>query len=594
MQDTVRINLLPHYERKADAAQIPEKLRLLMPTMLEHQLHTYQALRSHDLVMNTFPTGTGKTKASLLHLLDSPQANVLFIAPTNELIRQHARDIEEFVTQADLPHLVVELNARLLHEFDPQNELRRQGERFHRLLENPLQFADQLNIPQEKRDARFPLILVTNPDIFYYALYFGYNRTDARNVFYDVFGRFDYVVIDEFHYYNPKQLSNFLFYFALSLGLGYFRHGRKICLLSATPSWQLQTYLDRLTTEGLKYKVILPQLVKPDDPLAVRTLAPVELTFAHGDNEVCTYVVNHAPTIRQMINTGQDGAIISNSLRDISQTALYLRAKGFTTNDYRRITGPYKDRSVKPLVLATPTVDIGYNFEGRTKQRQNLDFLIFTARLADAFWQRLGRAGRVLGKSEIDTPSQATCIVPLNVLADLREKLAEVSQPLTRQELKAKLENAIPEPEPLFDYFRSFAISESFLPIYKLGEMMSDRQPLLEQLFEMVRGLFAPHSKRSYRSLCAFASRYMRLQAIVEEEAKAKPHNNFIKMMRGTQKSRYTPIIKEFITAQRQLLNGGESSAADNIPPSIPDGQVTETLFRRVLRTTCSIVRIPS
>ncbi len=558
MQAPVRVNLLPHYERKADTSLIPERLGQLMPTMLEHQLLTYQALRNHDLVMNTFATGTGKTKASLLHLLDRPNVNVLFIAPTNELIRQHARDVERFVADAGLPHLVVELNARLLREFDPQNELRRQGERFHRLLENPLQFADELNIPEEKRDTRFPIVLVTNPDIFYYALYFGYNRKDARNVFYDVFGHFDYVVIDEFHYYNPKQLSNFLFYFALSLGLGYFRHGRKICLLSATPSRQLREYLERLTAQGMKYIVVSPQPVAPDDPLAVRTLAPVELTFTLGDNEVGEYVVSHAPTIRQLIDSGHDGAIISNSLRDISQTALHLRANGFSDADYRRITGPYKDRDVKPLVLATPTVDIGYNFEGRTKQRQNLDFVIFTAQSADAFWQRLGRAGRVLGKSEIDTPSQAACIVPLAVLANVREKLTEVSQPLTRKELKNKLGDAIPEPQPLFDYFRSFAISESFLPIYKLSEMMSDRQQLLEQLFELVRGLFAPNSKRSYTGLCSFARRYTRLQSIVEENSNSKPHQNIVMLMQGTGRGQYTPIIREFIDAQQQLTQQEE------------------------------------
>lgn len=576
MQDPVRVNLLPHYERKADTSLIPERLRQLMPMMLEHQLLTYQGLRDHDLVVNTFATGTGKTKASLLHLLDRPHANVLFIAPTNELIRQHSRDVGRFVADAGLPHLVVELNARLLREFDPQNELRRQGERFHRLLENPLQFADELNIPDEKRDTRFPIVLVTNPDIFYYALYFGYSRIDARNVFYDVFGRFDYVVIDEFHYYNPKQLSNFLFYFALSLGLGHFRHGRKICLLSATPSRQLRKYLDWLRAQGMKYAEVSPQPVAPDDPLAVRTLAPVELTFTLGDDEVNAYVGNNAPTIRQLIDSGQDGAIISNSLRDISHTALYLRANGFSDDDYRRITGPYKDRSIKPLVLATPTVDIGYNFEGRTKQRQNLDFVIFTARFADAFWQRLGRAGRVLGKSEIDSPSQATCIVPLAVLADVREKLAEVSQPLTRQELKNKLGDVIPELQPLFDYFRSFAISESFLPIYKLGEMMSDRRQLLEQLYELVRGLFAPNSKRSYASLCSFARRYTRLQAIVEENSNAKPHRNVMKLMQSGERSRFTPIIREFIDAQQQLAQQRELSLNDDAPPPIPDGRVAD------------------
>jgi len=60
----------------------------------------------------------------------------------------------------------------------------------------------------------------------------------------------------------------------------------------------------------------------------------------------------------------------------------------------------------KLLILATSTVDVGFNFEREaTTQRQNLDWLIFSARDRFAFWQRIGRVGRVLGKPQFDIPS---------------------------------------------------------------------------------------------------------------------------------------------------------------------------------------------
>src|SRR5437773_9926917 len=72
---------------------------------LYHQWRTYNATES--LIVNTYNTGTGKTKAALLRLLkrardtgfnclDSSEHNALLIAPTNELLAQHERDAEKF------------------------------------------------------------------------------------------------------------------------------------------------------------------------------------------------------------------------------------------------------------------------------------------------------------------------------------------------------------------------------------------------------------------------------------------------------------------------------------------------------------------
>ena len=60
------------------------------------------------------------------------------------------------------------------------------------------------------------------------------------------------------------------------------------------------------------------------------------------------------------------------------------------------------------MILATSTVDVGFNFEREIKtDRQNLDWLIFSARDRFSFWQRIGRVGRVLGKQITTIPSEA-------------------------------------------------------------------------------------------------------------------------------------------------------------------------------------------
>ena len=65
------ITLLAHEEKLAPADALPEYQHAL--PLLYHQVRTYDALKATPLVMNTYPTGTGKTIAALLRLLHPDQ-----------------------------------------------------------------------------------------------------------------------------------------------------------------------------------------------------------------------------------------------------------------------------------------------------------------------------------------------------------------------------------------------------------------------------------------------------------------------------------------------------------------------------------------
>ena len=173
---------------------------------LYHQQRTYDELKANDLVINTYNTGTGKTKASLLQLFDlkDENDNVLFIAPTNELIRQHAEDIRDFVEEHELNFEVAEVTGKKLREwegvYDPGYPVRN-PRKLHEIIEDPRNYFPNLT-------GRKKLILVTNPDIFYLCFYSRYSEMDSANLFRDFLVKFNYIVIDEFHYYNAKQLAN--------------------------------------------------------------------------------------------------------------------------------------------------------------------------------------------------------------------------------------------------------------------------------------------------------------------------------------------------------------------------------------------------
>ena len=97
-----------------------------------------------------------------------------------------------------------------------------------------------------------PILLVTNPDIFYYATFFAYNNLDRGNIASEFYSSFSTVIFDEFHLYDAKQLVSLFFYLALSKEFGYFQYNRKIVLLTATPEPACEEALNVLGKNGVK------------------------------------------------------------------------------------------------------------------------------------------------------------------------------------------------------------------------------------------------------------------------------------------------------------------------------------------------------
>jgi CRISPR-associated endonuclease/helicase Cas3 len=376
----LEIHLSPHFE--ALSAQNPFGEAVTGRLFLEHQRRTSEAVPSHPLTVNTYGAGTGKTLAALLGWVaisrerGSSLPNMLFIAPTNELIAQHVTTIQKFADQAGLDMHVLHVDRDTLRELPTPHAHERVGERLNRFIENPQEY---------ERVGRKPIAVVTNPDIFYYAPYFAaYNRLDRRNLFERFLLRFDYVVIDEFHYYSPKQLACFLFFFALCKEWGYFEHGRRICLLSATPEQEIRMYLGRLF-ESSEMAWITPEDMPPSMNGLKYTpaLTPLTLRMINGTIADFAASADGQTVLSQWLRASRDGALISNALWRVNAAYAALRKAGFE-NAMARLTGAERTEQgraapLSQLLLATPTVDIGYNFDKPGKARQPLDFIVYDA-----------------------------------------------------------------------------------------------------------------------------------------------------------------------------------------------------------------------
>jgi CRISPR-associated endonuclease/helicase Cas3 len=383
-----------------------------------------------------------------------------------------------------------------------------------RLFSNPRAFG---------WEGRKPVIVVTNPDIFYYALYVAaYNPHDRRNLLEQFLTRFDYVVVDEFHYYSPKQLANFLFFFVIGQEWGYFAGGRRVCLLSATPEDVVQDYLKRAFPEPDSIAWINPAN-EPEESAAydtMPTLAPLTLEITPGTLDEFAADGSRREWLAGLLSAGQDGALISNALWRVNEARAALRGQPFEGR-VRRLTGAEsaasrRDAPLAPLILATPTVDIGYNFSKPDKERQPLDFIVFDTRTRDEFLQRLGRAGRVLGRGQTGESSQAVALVPDrdDALLELKNLDGRI---ISRQELRRTVREALPPRNDLFAYIHSYAVLEAFRPIYELERTMRpDLKEWVERLFESLREVLAPNGQRWYfGSLMKRMRRHKRIERIV-------------------------------------------------------------------------------
>lgn len=484
---------------------------------LYHQWLTYNA--AEPIIVNTFNTGTGKTKAALLRLLKRAKDigfsnlsmanhNVLLIAPTNELLAQHVRDARNFCTENELPYRVVAISRADLDQYQQipgfsESDLRR-GAALHSIIQD----NRKVKAVTGGGNKQTPAIFVVNPDIFYYAFYFCYSKNDRLPLFSDFMSQFNYIIIDELHYYNPKQFANFLFFMQLSKFYGCFnpQTQRQFCLLTATPNPNVRQYLENL---HVLINWITPERSKPDEKSLTkdaRALAPVELKIFSLDEQDLVNLAgqqgqNLATWLAEDPETG--GAIISGALWRINQ--IYQKLRPVLNGTLMgRLTGAEntEGRTIakgRRLILATPTVDIGYNFDREAKARQNIDFLLLDARTSDEFIQRLGRAGRVLGKPVQDVASQVLAVVSPEFYAVLKPY---DGQSLGRAELRQLAEANLPPRQALYTYIQSGAIAEAFLPIYRLEAITAtDKKPDLEDLFNQVHSLFAAKASFTYKSL---------------------------------------------------------------------------------------------
>jgi CRISPR-associated endonuclease/helicase Cas3 len=462
---------------------LPSELEF-MEQALQHQVDVFEATKEHDIVLDLAPTGTGKTKAGLTALLHQPDQHAVYIAPTNALIEQQKIAAEEFIlsTNGKLNHVVKAVTAREVRSWSNDRVGNRPGEKLYNLLRNPATVFPEVG-------ASCPILLVMNPDIFYYGTFFSYNQKDKVNLATSFYTQFSTIIFDEFHLYDAKQLVSLLFYLSYLHIFGFFQAGRRVILLTATPEPACESALAVLESKGVRIKQIDGEI--GDDRLPSQTSVNLELRV---QRERDPFLEEIADRVVAYLSDSPEayGAVILDSKDHINRLATLLERRGYQ-GKFGRIHGstPQPERlknAQKQVILATSTVDVGFNFDRDTPTpRQNLDWLIFSARDRSAFWQRIGRVGRVLGKNQTDIPSKAIGYFQEYVWD---EGLSNLDTSGGRNALSKKLAELKSLDRPFLEvYWQSEALLETARPLLMLEGMM-DKLPQAEyipQLFETIK-----------------------------------------------------------------------------------------------------------
>jgi CRISPR-associated endonuclease/helicase Cas3 len=467
----------------AGCDDIPPQLAF-MGKVLQHQVDVFKKAGNHDIILDLAPTGTGKTNASFTVLLheNNRNKNAVYIAPTNALVEQQKQAAEDFVRGAGLPHFVISASAKDVRRWSDDVGTR-PGEKIYNLLRNPATIFPEVG-------GNRPVLLVTNPDIFYYATFFAYQRLDRVNIASQFYSSFATVIFDEFHLYDAKQLVGLLFYLALSHEFGFFNHGRRAILLTATPEPACDAALSSLKNRGVKIAFVNGEDFTPN-LLPSQTEVNLELR-PQLDRDQFLYALRDEIVQRFQAHPDHYGAVILDSLDQINRLSDLLQKKGLS-NEVGRITGPSplidRQRAAQcKIILATSTVDVGFNFERNpSPTRQTLDWLIFSARDRAAFWQRIGRVGRVLGRSEINIPSDAVAYLSEKAWD---EGLDSLDCSGGRKALQDKLSELSCLDRPFLSiYWQSEAFLEIARPLLHLEEMMQNlsEKELIPKLYQTLQ-----------------------------------------------------------------------------------------------------------
>jgi CRISPR-associated endonuclease/helicase Cas3 len=361
----MKISLQPLYSRLADSSA--------EAGISWHQQATWEALSDPaiDAVINIAATGDGKSYAAFGAF---PNGGVMALYPTNELVRDQQRQLDHYQQQWRVQR-VTGLDLERWATAAKQSK-----------AETLLDLSDAE-------------VLLTNPDLFYYLHQGNYLKDFLKQgsdhhhlgLWQQIDQQFQAIIFDEFHLYQPSQISGVLNTLLLMRSVG-MRH--KLVFLSAT---LYQYLMEALELAGLNVALIDPASISGYSCVGDKGWRQINQLTALNlipQDRAYDWILENQKAILQfwLDHRGSKGAIILNSIASAKRVKRSLSKlfseyglsvsenTGFT--DYEEVQKAIS----ADLIVGTSTLDVGIDFK--------INWLLFEGHDAPSFVQRLGRIGR--------------------------------------------------------------------------------------------------------------------------------------------------------------------------------------------------------
>lgn len=426
------------------------------------------------VIWNQASTGAGKTLANYSFLVKNPQIRALGVYPVNELIKDQFHSL-----QTGLP--LGKWDEVALWTAEEMRKSRQPGE-------SKIEQVYRMTSPYYRG-------ILTNPDhlmLIAQERLFSYKAGERSEPLYRL-AEYQLQIFDEFHLYDIAQV-NFLVQWMGLLLATFPEKAYAFLLSSATPRadvfqllermnveiWNVQEEVERwLAEERPKIageRIFLEPLQLHLKPCNLRNWNTGEKIVEHWD-EVEAYLAEWPQA---------KGLIILDSIHEAQVLAQTLREKGYEVGEVHGLSDRSRSREelAKPISVATATVEVGVDFQGEIHK----DFLLFEARNAGSFIQRIGRIGRG-SRPHPEPPLHVWAYVPHYVAEQIRD---EAPAELTRTEMQQLVSDSYQYYQDFFPYIEKVGGMNLVHGYHQIKRHQIDREanPILDGIRKMVDAMY--------------------------------------------------------------------------------------------------------
>lgn len=385
-----------------------------------HQAATIDTYESGKNILLCTKTGSGKTAAALFPLIKNKHS-AIFVYPTNALIKNQLINIYKTLTKI-LNKKVYILNKSLIDTSNIESSTLSESDISIHVINREVLEAEGYS---EKRgeiiqailhDLSKQTIILTNPDTLFAILSLAYR--EHLNIV-RALGKYNTIVIDEFHMYYGVQLANIIFMLKFAEKIIPSAFQRKIFLSATSKEDLAHLLMDLFNVESPTTNEIYEEMEAYPalQPILLNSLLLVDDLPISG---VLKIIKDNEEDIKKSRNKNTNNkeyvpcVIIINSVIEAIHIEEELRVTcpDLKLSPYRGLMSKF-ERKIEDahVVIGTNAIEVGIDFQ--------CSFLVFEAGDASSFLQRFGRIGR--HKIEGHTPT-AYAFLPKHVYESLSEQ----------------------------------------------------------------------------------------------------------------------------------------------------------------------------